>query len=174
MLFDSVHNPRVQKVFGWVIFLFIGVPFAFWGVGQYSSNSSELNVAVVNGKKISDDEFRQAYEQQRRRIRAMMGKNFDPSLINDKKLKKQVLENLVERQVLLQNAHDAGLRVSDLSVGAEIRSIPNLQTKGQFDADLYHRMLRSQPRFHGPDSPYLQLERCCNRRGIQSVRLKIW
>ena len=144
MLFDSVHNPRVQKVFGWVIFLFIGVPFAFWGVGQYSSNSSELNVAVVNGKKISDDEFRQAYEQQRRRIRAMMGKNFDPSLINDKKLKKQVLENLVERQVLLQNAHDAGLRVSDLSVGAEIRSIPNLQTNGQFDADLYHRMLQSQ------------------------------
>lgn len=142
MMFDSIRD-RAQKLFAWVIFVVIVVPFAMWGVSQYSSTSSEVNVAVVNGKKISDDEFRQAYEQQRRRIQAMMGKKFDPSLINDEKLKKQVLENMVERQVLLQNAHDAGLRVSDLSVGAEIRSIPNLQTKGEFDTDRYHQMLRS-------------------------------
>jgi peptidyl-prolyl cis-trans isomerase D len=143
MMLDSIRN-RAQSWFSWVIFVVVVVPFAMWGVSQYSGTSSDVNVAVVNGKKISDTEFHQAYEQQRRRIQAMMGKNFDPSLIDDDQLKKQVLENVVEREVLIQNAHDAGLRVGDLSVGAEIRSIPNLQTKGQFDADLYHRMLQSQ------------------------------
>jgi peptidyl-prolyl cis-trans isomerase D len=137
-------RERAQSWFAWVVFIIVVVPFAMWGVSQYTGNSSDVNVAVVNGKKISDNQFRRAYEQQRNRLRAMMGKNFDPSLIDDKQLKNQVLENLIEREVLLQGAHDAGLRVSEVRVGSEIRSIPNLQSKGQFDADLYHRMLRSQ------------------------------
>jgi peptidyl-prolyl cis-trans isomerase D len=74
----------------------------------------------------------------------MMGKNFDPSLIDDNQLKKQVLENLINREVLVQGAHDAGLRMSAVRVGAEIRAIPNLQTKGQFDPEMYKRLLRSQ------------------------------
>ena len=142
-MLDSLRK-RAQTWFAWLIFVVVVIPFAFWGVSQYTGSSEGANVAVVNGKKISDKEFRRAYEQQRGRIRAMMGKNFDPSLIDEQQLKKQVLENLIEREVLVQGAHDAGLRVSEVRVGSAIRSIPNLQTKGQFDADLYHRMLRSQ------------------------------
>jgi len=137
-------RERAQGWFAWVLALFIIIPFALWGIHQYQTTDADVSVAVVNGMKISDAEFQRTYQQQQDRLRAMMGKNFDPTLIDDKQLKKQVLENLINREVLVQGAHDAGLRMSAVRVGTEIRAIPNLQTKGQFDPDLYHRLLRSR------------------------------
>ena len=137
-------RERAQGWFAWAIVILLVIPFALWGIHQYQTTDAEVNVAVVNGKKISADEFQRSYQQQRDRIKTMMGKNFDPSLIDDKQLKKQVLENLINREVLVQGAHDAGLRMSAVRVGAEIRAIPNLQTKGQFDPEIYKRLLRSQ------------------------------
>lgn len=130
--------------FAWAILIMIVVPFGLWGINQYMDGSANSGVAAVNGKEISANEFQQAYQQQRNRIQAMLGKNFDPSLLNDKELKKNVLENLIDRQVLVQGAHDAGMRVSGMLVGAEIRAIPNLQTDGKFDPTLYARLLRAQ------------------------------
>ena len=137
-------RERAQGWFAWAIVILLVIPFALWGIHQYQTTDAEVDVAVVNGKKITDNEFQRAYQQQRNRIQAMLGKNFNPSLINDQQLKKEVLDHLVDREVLLQGAHDAGLRVSAVRVGTEIRAIPNLQSKGQFDTELYRRLLRSQ------------------------------
>jgi peptidyl-prolyl cis-trans isomerase D len=142
-MLESIRK-HAQGWFAWVIIVLISVPFALLIVHQYSEGDSSVNVAVVNDKKISDQEFQQAYQQQRNRIQKMLGKNFDPSLINEKQLKNSVLDNLIERDVMIQGAQDAGLRVSGARVGAEIRAIPSLQTKGQFDKEQYERLLRSQ------------------------------
>jgi peptidyl-prolyl cis-trans isomerase D len=142
-MFDFIRK-YAQGWFAWAIIILVAVPFALWGIHQYSEGDSSVNVAVVNGKKISDQEYQQAYQQQRNRIQTMLGKNFDPSLIDEKQLRKSVLENLIEREVIIQGALDAGLRVSDARIGTEIRAIPNLQNKGQFDKEQYERLLRSQ------------------------------
>ncbi len=133
-----------QGWFAWAIIILLIIPFALWGIHQYVEGDSAVNVAVVNGKEISANQFQQAYQQQRTRIQAMLGKNFDPSLIDDDQLKKNVLDNLIEREVLVQSSHDAGMRVSALRVGAEIRGIPSVQSDGKFDKELYGRLLRSQ------------------------------
>lgn len=137
-------RERAKTWFAWVIFVIVVIPFALFGISQYSDTKSNVNVAVVNDKEISVDEFQRAYQQQRNRIQSMLGKNFDPALIDDQQLKNNVLESLIDREALIQAAHDAGLRVSDELVGAEIRAIPNLQTNGQFDKELYTRLLRAQ------------------------------
>ena len=142
-MLEFIRN-HAQSWFAWVMFAFISIPFVLWGVHQYADTNADINVAVVNGKQISIDEYQRAYQQQRDRIQRMLGKNFDPSLIDNEQFKKNILENLVEREVLRQGAHDAGLRVSAVRVGAEIRGIPSLQSKGQFDPELYHRLLRAQ------------------------------
>ena len=142
-MFDFIRK-YAQGWFAWAIIILVTVPFALWGIHQYSEGDSSVNVAAVNGKKISDQEYQQAYQQQRNRIQTMLGKNFDPSLIDEKQLRKSVLENLIEREVIIQGAQDAGLRVSDARIGAEIRAIPNLQNKGQFDKEQYERLLHSQ------------------------------
>lgn len=133
-----------QSWFAKVILILIVFPFALWGVHSYFDTDSNVNVASVNDKEISANEFQQAYQQQRNRIQAMLGKNFDPSLLDDQQLKKSALENLIEREVIVQGAHNASLRVSGARVGAEIRAIPNLQSNGQFDKELYGRLLKSQ------------------------------
>ena len=142
-MFEFIRK-YAQSWFAWIIIAFISIPFVLWGVHQYQDNSADINVAVVNGKEISADRYQRSYQQQRDRIQKMLGKNFDPSLVDDEQFKNNVLENLIDREVLRQGAHDAGLRVSAMRVGAEIRAIPSLQTKGQFDPESYKRLLRSQ------------------------------
>lgn len=137
-------RQRAQSWFAWVIIILVIIPFTLWGIHQYFDGGGNVNVAAVGDQDISANEFQRAYEQQRNRIQTMLGKNFDPSLINEQQLKKNVLENLIEREVLVQGAHTAGLRVSGVRVGAEIRAIPNLQSNGQFDKELYGRLLRAQ------------------------------
>lgn len=137
-------RKHAQGWFAWAIIIMISIPFALWGINQYFEGGGRINAASVNGHDISADEFQQAYQRQRDRMQAALGKNFDPSLINDEELKKNVLEGLVERSVMLQAAHDGGLRVSGARIGAEIRAIPSLQSNGQFDKELYGRLLRSQ------------------------------
>lgn len=137
-------RERAQGWFAWAIVILLIIPFALWGIHQYVEGDSAVNVAVVNDTEISADQFQRAYQQQRQRIEAMLGDRFDPSLIDEDQMKKNVLDSLIEREVLIQGAHDAGMRVSRLRVGAEIRAIPNLQTDGKFDKDLYGRLLQAQ------------------------------
>lgn len=142
-MLESIRQ-HAQGWFAWAILIMVVVPFAMWGIHQYEGGGSSANVASVNGKEISLDDFQRAYQQQRNRIQSALGKSYDPSLINDKDLKKSVLENLINREVLLQGAHDAGMRVSPVQVGEEIRAIPQLQSDGKFDAALYQRLVRAQ------------------------------
>jgi len=142
-MLESIRQ-HAQGWFAWAILLMVVVPFAMWGIHQYEGGGGSIDAATVNGQEISLNDFQRAYQQQRERIQSALGKNFDPSLINDKELKKSVLDNLIEREVLLQGAHDAGMRISPVEVGAEIRSIPQLQTNGKFDGDLYQRLVRAQ------------------------------
>lgn len=143
-MLESIRQ-RAHGWFAWAILIMVVVPFALWGIQQYEGGGGgSANVATVNGKEISANDFQRAYQQQRQRIQSALGKNFDPSLINDKELKKSVLENLIEREVLLQGARNAGMQISPVQVGAEIRAIPQLQTDGKFDSELYQRLLRAQ------------------------------
>lgn len=142
-MLESIRQ-HAQGWFAWAIIIMVAIPFALWGIHQYDGGGGSVNVATVNGKEISVDDFQRAYQQQRSRIQSALGKSFDPSLINDKELKKSVLDNLIEREALLQGAHDAGMRISPVQVGEEIRAIPQLQTDGKFDSELYQRLVRAQ------------------------------
>lgn len=137
-------RERAQGWFAWAIVILLVIPFALWGVHEYMSPETKVNVAVVDGKDIPASEFQQTYRQQRARLQAMLGKNFDPALFDDARMKTEVLENMIERDVLLNNAVKNGMRVGDARVGAEIRAIPALQSSGQFDKELYDRLLKSQ------------------------------
>lgn len=140
----EVIRERAQGWFAWAIVILLIIPFALWGVHEYVDPEVVVNVAVVDGKEISADEFQQAYQQRRTQLQAMLGENFDPAMIDEGELKKNVLEGIIEREVLLRHALDRGMRTTDARVGAEIRAIPALQVDGQFDKDLYDRLLRSQ------------------------------
>ena len=70
-------RERASGWFAWVLFAFISIPFALWGVNQYFDADPNPPVAKVNGAEIGLNAFQQAYSEQRQRLRAALGDRFD-------------------------------------------------------------------------------------------------
>ncbi len=137
-------RERAQGWIAWVIVSLLIATFALWGIQEYTSPEVSVNVAEVDGTEISADQFQQAYQQQRARLQQMLGQNFDPDLFDEKTMKADVLDGMIGREVLVLNAAQSGMRISDVRLANYIRTIPELQNAGQFDKELYNRLLRSQ------------------------------
>ena len=70
-----------EKTSGWVATVIIGlliIPFAFFGVNNYFSEQAELWVAKVGEEEISQETYRQRFEEYRQQMRQMLGEYFDP------------------------------------------------------------------------------------------------
>ena len=123
----------------WIIVILIIIPFALWGINQYFGGGNEVPVATVNGTDIGQREVDQAYQRQRQRLAAVLGDRFD-----ERGLRQQVLDEIVNQLVLMQGATKTGLRVGDAQLAAQINSIEAFQRNGQFDPALYEQALHSQ------------------------------
>ena len=135
-----------ERAQGWVAWLIVGlliVPFALWGINEYFGNGGKLVAATVNGTEIDQREFQQAFYEQRSRMQEMLGSQYD-SRIFDPQLRQRVINELVERELLLQNAEAMGYRVSDQAVAATIRSFEVFQENGVFSPERYRQQLQAQ------------------------------
>ncbi len=128
----------------WVIISLLIVPFALWGINSYFENGASANVAIVNGTEISLQEYQQTYQQQRNRIRSMLGANANADLVDSLLKPQDIIEGLVERELLLQAAVENGFRVSDQQLAMQIQAIEAFQQSGQFSKPTYERLLRNQ------------------------------
>lgn len=141
-MLEFIRN-RAQSWIAWVIVALIIVPFALWGIGEYFTGDSETGVAVVNGEKISKDTFQRAFAQQREQMREMLGKRYDPAT-HDEMIRKDVINNLVNQEVLYQTSQEQGMRINDATLGQIIHSFEEFQQDGKFDKELYNRALAAQ------------------------------
>lgn len=134
----------------WIAKVIVGVIvliFALTGwesISRFSSN--EQTAAEVNGREISRVELDQAVAMQRRQLIQQMQQlndSFDPSMINDNLLRESVLEDLIERAVLISGAEAANLKVTDQMIDQLILSTPDFQSNGQFDANRFDIVIRN-------------------------------
>lgn len=135
-----------KKASGWVAWLIvaiIAVPFALFGINSYFEGVNQVNVASVAGEKISLDEFRRSMDIQRRSMQQQFGANFDPGMIDNPVLRKQVLEGIVANRLLQKYSSDKGLRLDDASLAEQISNSPNFQVDGAFSEEQYRRYLSS-------------------------------
>ena len=139
-LSDGIRN---SKWLGWLVVGLITVPFALWGIGSYFGIGEEPYVARVNGVKITSRDYDRAYNQQRSALSRQFGGNLPPALAESSFIKTQTLENLINRQLLLQVVENEGYRIADQTILDEVSSAPQFQVDGHFDKDAYERQLRS-------------------------------
>ncbi|VAX04676.1 hypothetical protein MNBD_GAMMA20-2533 [hydrothermal vent metagenome] len=135
-----------EKVQGWIAWVIVGlliIPFALWGINEYFGTGGSLVAATVNDAEIDQREFRQTFYEQRDRMQEMLGGQYD-SRIFDPQLRQRVINELVERELLLQNAEAMGYRVAEQNVAATIRSFESFQEEGVFSPELYRQQLRIQ------------------------------
>ncbi len=134
-------RERAQGWVAWFIVGLISIPFALWGVNSYLGGASEVVIATVNGEPIQQAEYQRSLQQFRDRMRQQMGDNFDPSLIDNPETKQQILDQLIQRKLLL-SAHDTlGQQVSNQVVSQVVQQTDAFQVDGQFDMERYKTLL---------------------------------
>ncbi len=137
-------RERAQGWIAWGAVLLISIPFAFWGIQSYIGGGAEPIAATVNGAEITARSLGRRVEETRARLRERLGAAYRPELFEEKALRAQVLEGMIQEQLLLQASHDMGLRASNRELQAAILSNPAFQRDGRFDKATYDRMLELQ------------------------------
>jgi peptidyl-prolyl cis-trans isomerase D len=138
-------NERFSGPFVKVVLGIIGVIFGgFFGIQQYFNPRSETYVATVNGHEISQDEFRERYNNYRAQMQRMMGAQFDAQSFDTPERKRELLDQLISEQLLLQANDKLGVVVPASAVREEIMGIPAFQVDGKFSADQYRMLLAAQ------------------------------
>jgi len=139
-LHERFSGPFVKVVLG-----IIGVIFGgFFGIQQYFNPRSETYVATVNGHEISQDEFRDRYNNYRAQSQRMMGAQFDAQAFDTPERKRELLDQMINEQLLLQANEKLGVVVPVTAIREEIMGIPAFQVDGKFSPDQYRLLLASQ------------------------------
>ena len=127
----------------WLIKLALGaivVVFVFWGVGSYRAQRGN-RIAVVNDAPIVLEEFRGVYDQLLEAYRRQFGGALDEKLIQGLNLKRQALDQLINRQLLFQEATRLKFRVTNEELLRAIEQVPAFQRNGRFHPQIYQRVL---------------------------------
>jgi len=137
----QAFRNTVMGWLGWIIIGLVIMTFALFGLGSYLQDESQVYAAKVNDTEISPRDLQRAYQQQRARMQEMMGDAYNPAMINDKRLRQQALNGLINRELLLQAASENGLTISDALLAAQIHSIPAFQEDGEFSDKKYRDLV---------------------------------
>lgn len=141
MLQDIRNNA--QGTIAKVIIGLLIVSLSIWGMDAIVGGfSGEPEVATVNGEDITEREFLRVVQMESQRRLSQM-ESPDPSLLDEDRIRREVLDSLIQEEVLIQDARDQGLQLSDEDIDALITQIPQFQVDGTFNRDRFVAAVRN-------------------------------
>jgi peptidyl-prolyl cis-trans isomerase D len=135
-----------QRKRSWVIVFFVAIivlVFVLWGVGSYVNEPGSESPAEVNGEKITPAEFEFHYQRVVQQYRNLLKESFNEDTLRSMNLRGMVLQELIQKRLLLQEARKLGIATSDEELKADITRTPDFQTNGVFDQNRYVQTLRA-------------------------------
>ncbi len=126
-----------------IMFVAIVVVFIFWGIGSVVGGQKAQVVARVNDHNVDPADFYRTYNNLARMYQDMYKDKISPDLLKTLNLKSQAMDQLINAELLRQEAQRLGLQVSDSELQQSIRSVQAFQDNGQFNKELYLRTLRA-------------------------------
>lgn len=123
-------------LFGIIIVVFV-VSFGPGSKGCGAGGRTETWAARVNGEAVTPAEFDQQYGQLLR-IYQQQGAG-DLGGLLQARLRQMAMDQVVQHELVEQEARRQGIVVTDEEVAAAIKGLPSFQSNGQFDMDLYKR-----------------------------------
>jgi peptidyl-prolyl cis-trans isomerase D len=98
-------------------------------------------VARVNGQAIPPSEFDQQYGQ----LVRLYGQQITGDLAGllQYRLRQMAMDQVIQRELVDQESRRQGIVVTDDEVSEAVKAIPNFQTNGKFDMELYRRAVSS-------------------------------
>ncbi|MGF2735151.1 SurA N-terminal domain-containing protein [Marinobacter sp. DUT-1] len=141
MLQDIRENA--QGTIAKIIIGLLIVSLSIWGMDAIIGGfSGEPEVATVNGEDITEREFLRLVQLESQRRLSQM-ETPDPSLLNEDRIRKDVLESLIQESVLTQDAANQGLALSDADIDSLITQMPQFQVDGKFNRDRFVATVRN-------------------------------
>ncbi len=135
-------RERSKGVVAWVVVVIIIIPFALFGLDQFTSGDRIEVAAKVNGEPIQANEFARALDNVKRQYQESFGDMYT-SLVQEDKLREQVLADLVQRSALDQQMMKEGFAMSDQLLAQVIQSQQMFQDKGVFSVQRYDEVLKN-------------------------------
>ncbi len=124
-----------------IILGFIALTFAVWGVNWYFSGSGKQKpAATVGDSEISQQDFQEALQQQQREA-AGQHSELDTS---NPKVRRHVLDQLVNTRLLALAAVRSGLLVSKAQIDSLLTSLEPFQVNGKFSEARLDAWLQSR------------------------------
>ena len=137
-------RERATGFIAWIIVIGIALTFALWGLGDYLTPDANVYVAEVGEEKITQNSLQQRYLQNRARLQAALGENFNPAFFSEDALKREALDVLIQENVLVQKLTESGQSVGDTQLNATLQSLEAFKTNGVFDSARYQEQIRLQ------------------------------
>ena len=137
----------IKSIFIVIVLSFVGTMYAVWGEGTSGRGAVDY-AAMVNGSKISPEEYQNAYKRISTIYQNLSGQPMSPEMEKQLGLKKMALDNVINNRLILKEAEKMGIKVSDDELASAIQSMPDFQKDGVFSRDLYYAVfknLRIQP-----------------------------
>jgi peptidyl-prolyl cis-trans isomerase D len=134
---------KASNFFVWIILGLLFIALAGFGIGSFSGSASRLG--AVGDVEITANDYARAVQNE---IRARIGETGQPvnlATLRAEGIDTAILQGLVARTALANEARQIGLSVGDAAVAEQIRQIPNFQgIDGSFDREAYNFTLRQE------------------------------
>ena len=124
------------------ILLAVAVTFILWGGSSLIKEKKVTYAAKVNGVTIEWKEYNDAFQNATKQYREALGPSFSEKMLEELRLKDKILDDLIAKILILQEAKRLGLFIPDEELSGAIESVPAFQVNGQFDKRNYERFLR--------------------------------
>lgn len=125
----------IKALFGIIIIVFI-----FWGVGSFRER--EKVVAEVGSYKIYFREYIETYNKFLNLYRMIYRDRLDENLLKSLKIKEKVMDELIDKYVLLINAKKLGVNVYEKELDEHIANINAFKRDGRFSQKTYEEILK--------------------------------
>ncbi len=155
-MLGTLRENKNSTIISFIVGLIV-LAFIVWGPGLKTRKKGVM-LARVNGETISPTRFgrqvRDELEQRRRAYQREIGED------EKKVIQQQVLDRMIQRTLLAQEAGRLGIVISDEELRERILEIPFLKDEdGKFDLRRWKRLKRQYPGFEQEQREDMQVNR---------------
>ncbi|MBI2182121.1 MAG: SurA N-terminal domain-containing protein [Deltaproteobacteria bacterium] len=141
-MLDFLRKRKRSWIITFLLGVIIVVFIAFYGGSKYQDQGAP-NVAEVNGDVISQREFALQYQKTLERYRELLKGSLTPEMLKSLNLKNTLLEELIQKRLVLQEAQTLGLTASDEELMDAIGQVREFHVAGRFNKERYLQLLRA-------------------------------
>ena len=137
-------RTHVKGWLGMAILVLISIPFALFGLQNYTAGGTETPVAEIGDYKIYQADVNNAYQERVRELKQQYGDQYSADLFNEEVVRNDALNRLVQERLLSHTVNEDGYVASEQAILQVISTLDVFQKDGQFDKQTYTQLLRAK------------------------------